>query len=90
MMPMEVDQSDTLIYATQYERFAKAMLHAFLQNPKGQELIILIDDIQWMDKESLRLLNSLIFWSNRYAISIVMAASPAARRAFSLPPPPRP
>lgn len=78
MMPMEVDQSDTLIHATQYERFAKAMLQAFLQNPKGQELIILIDDIQWMDKESLRLLNSLIFWSNRYAISIVMASRDVA------------
>ena len=65
-------QFDASVYATQYEMFAKALLQTLLQDLKEQKVLIFIDDVQWMDKESRRLLSSLVFWAKGRNVIIVM------------------
>lgn len=62
------------VFATQYELSAKSLLHALCEHRGSQQVVIVIDDVQWMDKESRRLLNSLIFWAKGEELSIIMAS----------------
>lgn len=62
------------VFATQYELSAESLLHALCEHCGRQQVVIVIDDVQWMDKESRRLLSSLIFWAKSEALSIIMTS----------------
>lgn len=66
-------QMDTVIFATQYELYIKSTLDKLSRNVGNKKIVIVIDDVQWMDHASKRLLSNLIFWSQNQKILIVLA-----------------
>lgn len=67
-------QMDTSLFATQYEIFAESVLQLLAQNEAGKKLILFIDDIQWMDNASTRLLSNLAFWAKNEKLLLILAS----------------
>ena len=69
----ESEEAD-YIYDAQYELYAESVLERLSQDGEGGKAVIIIDDIHWMDKASLRLLRNLILWSKNSSILMIMSA----------------
>ncbi len=67
-------QGEPPLYATQYELFCRETLARLIERLNGKKLILVLDDIQWMDLSSLRILSNLIFWSGNRSMLVLMAA----------------
>ena len=58
--PLSEDNMDARLLATQYEIRVEEMLRAFLKNHPGKSLVFILDDLQWMDVSSIRLLQNVL------------------------------
>lgn len=61
------------LYATQYELFVQTVFQDLIQGMGDRRVVLIIDDVQWMDKASRRLLCNLIFWAGGKKLPIIMA-----------------
>lgn len=81
-------QTDTMVFATQYELYIKSALDKLVRNVGEKKIVIMIDDVQWMDYASKRLLSNLIFWSQNQKILVILAGrdeTPTEIAQFKLP-----
>lgn len=67
-------QIDASLFATQYELFAESMFQSLAQCTTDRKIVILIDDVQWMDNASKRLLSNLLFWSKNEKLSMILTS----------------
>lgn len=67
-------QMDVSLFVTQYEMFAQSMLQALAGNGSDRKIVLFIDDIQWMDNTSKRLLSNLMFWAQNQKLLIILAS----------------
>jgi len=67
-------QMDASLFATQYEIFAESVLQLLVQNEEGKKVVLFIDDIQWMDNASNRLLSNLSFWANNEKLLMILSS----------------
>lgn len=61
------------LFATQYELFVQNVFQELVQGMKDRQMVLIIDDVQWMDKASRRLLCNLIFWAGGEKVLIILA-----------------
>lgn len=66
-------QIDTSLFATQYELFAESMLQMLAQHMTERKIVIFIDDVQWMDGASKRLLSNLLFWAKSEKLMMILS-----------------
>lgn len=66
--------TDYRIFATQYGIHMEDMLRTFCRDYGNSEIIIFLDDIQWMDSSSIQLLNNMLFHLRDCPIFIVAAS----------------
>ncbi len=55
------ETSDIQFFMTRFEILTESMFRYLVQNFEGKQILLFIDDLQWMDKMSLRLLGNLLF-----------------------------
>lgn len=68
-------QIDASLFATQYEMFAESALQTLSEQlTGGRKLVLFLDDVQWMDNASKRLLSNLMFWSGNRKLLMVLAS----------------
>lgn len=67
-------QIDTSLFATQYELLIETMFQELSQSPAIPKLVLFIDDIQWMDKASKRLLCNLLFWARNEKVLAILTS----------------
>ena len=63
------------IFATQYEQYVKnafCMLYQHLEEKK--KIVLIIDDVQWMDYASMRLLANILSWDKESRILAILAS----------------
>ncbi len=68
------EQMDAALFATQYELCAQRIIQALSNDLNQKKVLLLIDDIQWMDPASLRLLANLLHWSKNQTLMAVLTA----------------
>lgn len=68
------EQMDAALFATQYELCAQGIIQSLSQSGKNKKVLLFIDDIQWMDPASLRLLANLLHWSKNQTLMAVLTA----------------
>ena len=55
------DSANIRIFATQYEQYAKNLFTVLCSHlGKERKIMLIIDDIQWMDYASMRLLSNIL------------------------------
>ena len=67
-------QMDAVLFSTQYEHWAQSILQTLSGAGHRENILLLIDDIQWMDSASLRLLANLLHWSKNQNILMILTA----------------
>ncbi len=67
-------QIDASLFATQYELFTESTLKSLTEQLTDRKLVLFLDDIQWMDNASRRLLSNLMFWSGNRKLLVVLAS----------------
>ena len=78
-------QIDVPLFTTQYEIFAESLLQRLSEQLPGRKIVMLIDDVQWMDAASRRLLSNLLFWAgNRRLMMVLVCRDDYAGRLLSL------
>ena len=65
-------QIDMSLFATQYEIFAESTMRTLAENLTGKKIVLFIDDVQWMDNASKRLLCNLMFWADNKKLLMVL------------------
>ncbi len=65
-------EEDEYIYDAQYELYAESIIEKLFHDGEINKAVLIIDDIHWMDKASLRLLKNLILWSKNSRILMIM------------------
>lgn len=65
---------DVSLFVTQYEMYAQSMLQMLAGNRSDRKIVLLIDDIQWMDNTSKRLLSNLMFWAQNEKLLIILTS----------------
>ncbi len=55
------ETSDIQFFMTRFEILTESMFRYLVQNFEGKQILLFVDDLQWMDKMSLRLLSNLMF-----------------------------
>lgn len=70
---LSAQDMNTALFATQYELFAQSVFQALIQEMKDHSVVLIIDDVQWMDKDSRRLLCNLIFWAKNERLMVLLA-----------------
>lgn len=78
------EQASSALFSTQYELYAESLLETLQQGLKDRRLIICIDDIQWMDDASRRVLSNLISWSANRKALVIMASRPDEKKLTAL------
>ena len=66
------EQMDASLFATQYELCAQRIIQALSSDVEQKKVLLFIDDIQWMDPASLRLLANLLHWSKNETMMAVL------------------
>lgn len=61
------------VYAAQFESFCQSMLDRMIGSLGRKKLILFLDDVQWMDESSLRVLSNVIFWAKNRKLIVLMA-----------------
>lgn len=67
--------AQTNIFATQYEQYIKnafCMLYDHLEGKK--KIVLIIDDVQWMDYASMRLLANILSWDKENRLLAILAS----------------
>lgn len=68
------EQMDAALFATQYELCAQHIVRTLSGNSPTEKVLLFIDDVQWMDSASLRLLANLLHWSKNQTLLTVLTA----------------
>ena len=69
------DSANIRIFATQYEQYAKNLFTVLCSHlGKERKIMLIIDDIQWMDYASMRLLSNILIWGKDHRIMAVLGA----------------
>lgn len=67
-------QLDISLFATQYEIYAESVLQLLSQNKADKKIVLFLDDIQWMDNASKRLLSNLTYWAKNDKLLMILAS----------------
>lgn len=67
-------QVDVSVFSTQYELFVENIFQTLSDALPEKKVILFIDDIQWMDAASRRLLSNLLFWSRQQKVMAVLTS----------------
>lgn len=67
------EMNDYKIFTTQYGARIEELLRSLMKAFQGKELILFLDDIQWMDSSSIQLLNTLLFHLKHEPLFVVAA-----------------
>lgn len=68
------EMSDYRIFVTQYGTHFEDLLRSFSREFPEREIVIFLDDIQWMDPSSIQMLTNILFHLEDYPIFVVAAS----------------
>ena len=73
--PRLVGQSrDSAMVAPQYELYIESLLHTLTRKDNGRRVLLIFDDVQWLDRTSRKLLSSLIQWAGNKRVLFILTS----------------